>query len=204
MISKWFEVSIDLFSLIFNEYWDKKGSWVGDNVIEIQNLNSIANGKNGDRIYIGYCIDINDYKDVPSNFLKIETINRLKKYGFKEDTYMSLCILSNSEPDITPILHVDKHRQLILSTCLGEDIDNQLESFIKIPLSSWFVKEKEKYIIGKDKIKDEYPEKDRFIRFRLIKNDHWNKIMSEFIKNQNIEKLHIDNDIPMNVLSIIP
>lgn len=79
MISKWFEVSVDLFSIIFNTYWKKKESWVYNNVIEIQNPNSISDNKSEERLYIGYKIDINDYEDVFSNYLKIQTMKNLNR-----------------------------------------------------------------------------------------------------------------------------
>ena len=41
MISKWFEVSVDLFNIIFDTYWKNKKSWTYDNIIEIQNPRSI-------------------------------------------------------------------------------------------------------------------------------------------------------------------
>ena len=74
MISKWFEVSVDLFNIIFDTYWKNKKSWTYDNIIEIQNPRSILSDQPSERLYLGYKINIEDYKNVFTNFLKIHTI----------------------------------------------------------------------------------------------------------------------------------
>lgn len=109
MISKWFEVSVDLFNIIFDTYWKNKKSWTYDNIIEIQNPRSILSDQPSERLYLGYKINIEDYKNVFTNFLKIHTIEALKESGCTvPNTYMSICMITSLGPDIIPLQHVDK------------------------------------------------------------------------------------------------
>lgn len=203
MISKWFEVSVDLFSIIFNTYWKKKESWVYNNVIEIQNPNSISNNKSEERLYIGYKIDINDYEDVFSNYLKIQTMKKFEQIGYSfKDTYMSMCMLTEIGPDIIPIQKVDQHYQIILSTCFGTEPYEQLEKFLSRPLTSWYVKRDGKCIIGSKSNNDKFPVKDRFIRFRLINFDYWKRMISDYRKDNNTAFLQISEDLPKRFLRL--
>lgn len=201
MISKWFEVSVDLFSIIFNTYWKKEKSWTCNNVIEIQNPISILEERREDRLYIGYKIDINKYSDVYTNYLKIKTLEYFKEVGYEiPDTYMSLCMLTDIGPDIIPIQKEDKHYQIVLSTCYKTESYKQLEVLLRRPLTSWYVKEGGKYIIGNSSNQEIYPIKDRFIRFRLIDYNSWERIISDYIKYNQISYLQIYNDIPKEIL----
>ncbi len=198
MISKWFEVSVDLFNIIFDTYWKNKKSWIYDNIIEIQNPRSILSDQPSERLYLGYKINIEDYKNVFTNFLKIHTIEALKESGCTvPNTYMSICMITSLGPDIIPLQHVDKHSKIVLDTCYGEDPHHQLESFLQRPLTSWYVKENDKYIIG-----GEYPVEDRFIRFRLIDYTSWKEMIEKYQKEDVLSYLYPEDDIPKKLLML--
>lgn len=196
MISKWFEVSVDLFNIIFDTYWKNEKPWISDSVIEIQNPRSILSDQPSERLYLGYKINIEDYKNVFTNFLKIHTIEALKESGCEvPGTYMSMCMITGLGPDVIPLQHVNKHYEIVLNTCYGEDPHRQLESFLQRPLTSWYVKEDDRYIVG-----GKHPIKDRFIRFRLIDYTSWKEMIDEYQKEYALSYLCPEDDIPKKLL----
>ena len=193
-LGKWNEINLDMFKYIFDMYWKRKPGTV-DKVLELQNLIAIREGCPDVRVYFGAQIKLEDFKDYNQN--SIDFINVLRSSLGEEfmKSIISMCINTRG-PRITPLGDNKPHRELIMSSCFGEESDSEIAKMIPNPIILWYQKTEDgKYITG-DYADKNAPYTKKFVRLRGWKYEDWKEMMNSYCKSGfDVEKLYTFEDI---------
>ena len=205
MIYKWNEISMEMFKDIFDAYW-RGDDWSKDKVLEIQNLSAIKDGIPDIRIYFGKGIDIYDW--VEWNKSAIEIIKKMDSIMpvniLISHKKLSMCLLIDRSPKITPLGSVDVHYNLIWNMCFGAnyDINLDFDIFSNQSLNLWYTKNGDLYEVHTEN-NTNIPDESKFIRVRSIDLKDWNDMIRSYTNTKDYNNLSIKEDIPYRLIRIV-
>ena len=207
MIYKWNEISMEMFKDIFDAYW-RGDDWSKDKVLEIQNLSAIKDGIPDIRIYFGKGIDIYDWAEW--NKSAIEIIKKMDSIMpinvLISHKKLSMCLLIDQSPKITPLGSVDVHYNLIWNMCFGANYDINLDFDFDISsnqsLNLWYTKNGDLYEVHTEN-NTNIPDESKFIRVRSIDLKDWNDMIRSYTNTKDYNNLSIKEDIPYRLIRIV-